>query len=275
MDEKQPKGKRVKESTGIGILFVIGGGVLLLRQTGFLLPSYLFSWPMILVAFGVFVGIKNGFRDFSWLIFVVIGGFFLLDNVWPAFRLKQYMWPVIVVSVGLLMIFSPRAACSRRNRRMNRGRQLQNNESKGYFDGSDTAERGTEGTQAIAATPDNDTEDYVDTLETNLDIVSIFGGVKKKVLSKNFTGGEVVCVFGGAQINLSNADFKSPIILDLVQIFGGTKLVVPANWEIRSEVATIFGGLDDKRPQPMNAMPEKVVILQGTIIFGGVEVSSF
>lgn len=113
------------------------------------------------------------------------------------------------------------------------------------------------------------------THEAYTDIVSIFSGVKKTILSKQFVGGEIVCVFGGAELNLTNADFNSPVVLDLVQIFGGTKLIVPANWEIRAEAATIFGGIEDKRRQPPNTLADKVLILKGSIIFGGVEVSSY
>jgi predicted membrane protein len=111
--------------------------------------------------------------------------------------------------------------------------------------------------------------------ENVLDIVSIFSGIKKKVFSKQFKGGEVVCIFGGAEINLTNADFTSPVTLEIVQIFGGTKLIVPSNWEIRSEATAIFGGIDDKRPQMTNVIAEKTIILQGTIMFGGVDVNSF
>ncbi len=112
-------------------------------------------------------------------------------------------------------------------------------------------------------------------LETEIDIVSIFSGVKKRVLSKQFQGGDITCVFGGAEVNLTNADFISPIVLDVTMIFGGTKLIVPANWELRSEVAAIFGGIDDKRPQPSVSVPEKTIIVKGTLMFGGVEVNSF
>jgi hypothetical protein len=113
------------------------------------------------------------------------------------------------------------------------------------------------------------------TQETTIDVVSIFAGIKKRVLSKQFAGGDIVCVFGGAEINLTNADFVSPVMLDLTMVFGGTKLIVPSNWEVRSEVAAIFGGVDDKRPQSSNAIPEKTVLLNGTLMFGGVEINSF
>ena len=84
-----------------------------------------------------------------------------------------------------------------------------------------------------------------------------------------------VIIVGGAEINLANADFTSPIEIEVVNVFGGTKLIEPSKWEIRSDVTAIFGGVDDKRHQPPNLVPEKVIILKGTLLFGGVEVTSF
>ncbi len=178
------------------------------------------------------------------------------------------MWPIIIIALGLMFIFAPKGSSTCRARRFQRRKMFRERMM---------ARRGFPANQhnPITAEPLTQETNYDDTVETDLDIVSIFGGVKKKVLSKQFRGGEIVCAFGGAQINLANADFTSPIELELVQIFGGTKLVVPANWEIRSEIAAIFGGVDDKRPQPANVAPEKTLILKGTIIFGGVEVNSF
>lgn len=275
MSDNNSKTKRFKESTWIGVLFLLVGGVWLLRQTGYPLPSWLFTWEMILILFGVFVGIKNGFRDFSWLIFIIIGGVFLTDNIWPELSFKQYMWPLIIITLGLLFIFAPKGPCRGRSEhfraRMHMRREMMRQRREMMMRGE--AAPGV--TPVNEPTTAEDIKDYNDTLETTLDIVSFFGGVKKKVLSKQFNGGEIVCVFGGAQINLANADFTSPVVLDLVQIFGGTKLVVPANWEVRSEIAAIFGGVDDKRPQPANAAPAKTLILKGTIIFGGVEVNSY
>ena len=266
MQENTTKTKRVKESTWIGILVLLVGSIWLLRQSGYPLPSWLFTWEMILILFGLFVGIKNGFRDFSWLIFIIIGGVFLTDNIWPELSFRQYMWPIIIITLGLMFILAPKGPCrGRREHFRDRMRQRKEIMMQG------TAQPLPDQNEVQAA----EVIEYDNTLETSLDIVSIFGGVKKKVLSKQFAGGDIVCVFGGAQINLANADFTSPVVLDLVQIFGGAKLVVPANWEVRSEIAAIFGGVDDKRPQPANAIPEKTLILKGTIIFGGVEVNSY
>jgi predicted membrane protein len=57
-------------------------------------------------------------------------------------------------------------------------------------------------------------------------------------------------------------------------MFGGTKLIVPSDWDVQSGVVTIFGGIEDKR-QPAQINPVKVLYLDGTCIFGGVEIKSF
>jgi hypothetical protein len=108
-----------------------------------------------------------------------------------------------------------------------------------------------------------------------LDVVSIFSNIKKIVYSKKFKGGDVVSIFGGAEVNLTQADFEGKVVIEMVQVFGGAKLIVPPHWQIRSEMVAIFGGIEDKRtPQP-NYDTEKVVILNGTTFFGGIEIRSY
>lgn len=93
-------------------------------------------------------------------------------------------------------------------------------------------------------------EGYVKTdIEDNdiLDSVNVFGGSHQRIFSKNFKGGDVIAIFGGCDINLTQADFTDTITLDVVAIFGGCKIIVPPGWEVKSEVTAIFGGMDDKR----------------------------
>jgi predicted membrane protein len=259
MEEQNMQRRRFLRNNNrwVGLLLLLIGAVLLLRQTGYPVPYWIFSWQMVLIVIGLFIGIRHRFKDFSWLVMILIGLVFLSDDIWPGIGLKQYAIPVLVIAVGLLFFLSPRRMCSGRaafRRRFNR------------FGGTQ---------QAAAEVPTVIPYEGEKSLETEIDIVSIFSGVKKRVLSKQFRGGDVTCVFGGAELNLTNADFISPVVLDVTMIFGGTKLIVPANWELRSEVAAIFGGIDDKRSQPTSSVPEKTIILKGTLMFGGIEVNSF
>ena len=111
-------------------------------------------------------------------------------------------------------------------------------------------------------------EDYLDT-------TAFFGGVHKKIVSKNFRGGDIVTIMGGTELDLSQADFTGMVRLDVVQIMGATKIIVPAHWEVRTDVTAIFAGFEDKRQQPTVNNPEKVLFIDGTSLMGGIELRNF
>ncbi|MCO4293768.1 cell wall-active antibiotics response protein [Solitalea sp. MAHUQ-68] len=118
------------------------------------------------------------------------------------------------------------------------------------------------------------TEDVSD--EDVLNITNAFGGTKRTVLSKNFKGGRIQSVFGGADINLSQADFEGVVTIEIDNVFGGTKMIIPANWEVKIETTSIFGGVDDKRPIMAGGdTPTKKLILKGSNIFGGIDIKSY
>lgn len=251
---EQTQQRRNRKSSGnlwAGLLLLIIGGALLARQFGMEFPRWIYSWPTILILVGLFIGAKNNFRDYSWLIMVTVGGVFLLDRIYPELPIRSFAWPVIIIGVGLIMIFAPRKC--RRPRR----EELMN---------------------VITPPPPREGEIIpftAQTQEERLDVVAVFGGIKKRILSKNFKGGEIVAVFGGAEVNLIQSDFSQIIEIEVIAIFGGVKLSVPSNWEIRSETVAILGGIDDKRGQPITAVPEKILVLKGTTLFGGIEINSY
>ena len=111
-------------------------------------------------------------------------------------------------------------------------------------------------------------EDFIDT-------TAFFGGVHKKIVSKSFKGGDIVTIMGGTEIDLSQADFTGMARLDVVQIMGATKIIVPAHWEVRTDVTAIFAGFEDKRQQPTVNNPEKVLLIDGTSLMGGIELRNF
>lgn len=230
-----------------GLLLLVIGVVLMTRQVErHLIPDWLFTWPMILIIVGLFVGIQTRFRDFAWLILLGIGTFFLADDVFPNSDAGRFVIPTVVCLAGLLLVLSP-------------GRKKQR-------DGINYP------TPTYEAEPADNAARFAG---DSLDATAIFGNVKKVIYSKNFRGGEVVAIFGGAEINLIQADMQGPIVLEVVQIFGGTKLIVPPHWEVRSEAVAIFGGIEDKRPPQTITSPDKVIILQGTALFAGIEIKSF
>ncbi|HSH64898.1 MAG TPA: LiaF domain-containing protein, partial [Bacteroidia bacterium] len=123
------------------------------------------------------------------------------------------------------------------------------------------------------------TESFTDTSTDDIiDGVTFMGGIKKKIISKNFKGGDITVIFGGVELNFAQADMTDKATLDVTQIFGGTKIIVPANWEIKSELVSVFGSIEDKRMMQPSAIGNencKTLILKGTTFFGGIEIKSF
>ncbi len=235
-----------------GLLLLVVGGVLLLRQTDYPLPAWLFKWPMVVITAGLFIGAANRFRDLGWLFIVGVGAFFLTGYIWPEVDLGNFILPAIIIVVGLIMIFRPRVTKGNWNK----------GDLKPFIQVTTNANQGSEKNTAAA------------NKEDKLDVAAVFGSVKKTLFSKNFKGGEIVSVFGGVEIDLSQADFQDKIVIESVQIFGGATLIVPSTWQIRSEAVAIFGGIEDKRKH-VSENPEKVVILEGFAMFGGIEIKSY
>jgi predicted membrane protein len=232
--------------TGIFILLIGLAALMKASLTDF--PDWLFSWKVLLIALGVFIGLRHNFRDVTWLILVLIGGVFLLNDVFPELSFRRYMWPLALILVGIFIIVRPR-----------RGRRW-TNWANVTSTGSDSS--------TIDDT-NYSSEDYVEG-------TSIFGGTKKNVISKNFKGADLVNIFGGSELDLMQADFTGTAIIELTTIFGGTKLLAPSNWNVRSEAVTIFGGLDDKRKMPVvQETSDKTLLIRGTVLFGGIEIKSY
>lgn len=255
--EHQHKGRR-----WVGLFLLVVGGLLLARASGVVFPSWFFTWPMILIAIGIFSGIRHGFRGLGWLIPIIVGSVFLVDEFTPDRSIKPYIWPIAIIVVGLAFILRPK-----KKRWMHDDTAISADPVT-----TDPKQFGKESNPEHFTAPgqcrvSNDSSDTIDA-------TAIFGGVKKNVLSKNFKGGDITTFMGGAEINLSQADCNGRIMLDCFNMFGGTKLIVPPDWDVQSELVTIFGGIEDKRP-PTQANPNKVLLLDGTCIFGGVEIKSF
>ena len=181
---------------------------------------------------------------------MLVGGVFLFDHLNPDISMRRYIWPLALIVVGLFFIVRPR----RRNWRDH---------------GSEKKNTGTQENNPLLNEETRSDEDFVDS-------TSIFGGAKKNIFSKNFKGGDLVNIFGGTDLDLTQADFTGTAVIELTTIFGGTKLIIPSNWSIKSDAVIIFGGIEDKRKmQTITENPEKTLVLKGTVIFGGIEIKSY
>ncbi|HEV2833556.1 MAG TPA: DUF5668 domain-containing protein [Hanamia sp.] len=239
-----------------GLILLAAGLLLLAYKMGAPIPGWLFTWPVLLILIGFISGFKSKFHNPGAFIMILIGGIFLIDQSMPGIDFHNYIIPIILIAIGLVFILRPKRGCNfRQSRRWNNINQ--------------TGETSANFLDENKISGANENAEYVN-------INAVFSGVKKKILSKNFKGGEITSFMGGTEINFLQADIQHPVVLEVNNIFGGTKIVLPSNWDIKNEVTALFGGIEDKRIIN-NIMPDanKTVLLKGACVFGGIEVSNY
>ncbi|OAQ41643.1 hypothetical protein A5893_00595 [Pedobacter psychrophilus] len=259
-----PNGKKV-----IGAAILLVGVALLVKQFNLIqFPSWLFSWPMILIVIGLASGVKHNFKKPGSFIMILIGGVFLLEKMNSDWNVGNVTWPIILIGIGIWFIFGK--GYKRKDYANGRNKWREN------FDLTyDSAAQNYD-----SQTPKNEepvaNETHRTTGDEFLDSVSVFGGNKKNVLSKDFKGGDIVTIMGGCEINFLHADIIGTVVLDVTQIMGGTKIVIPPTWDVVTEMTAIFGGIDDKRSL-VQVLPDrsKILLIKGTSIFAGIEIRNF
>lgn len=282
MNDFKPKNNDGNIAFGFIILGI--GIILLLRKAGIFIPDWVTTWPMILIVIGIFAVIKHEFKSFFGFVMLFLGAYFLLKNEFNFdFGLGQYIWPLGLIALGIYLILQKQ----RENKVLDSVRrdwENKRNTTAGYsktyveeakiVEGEANTSSFTQGTQS--ATGSGFTRTTGTAFSDRLNIDAIFSGVNRKLMTKNFEGGKITAAFGGIDLDLTSADFNGVITIQVDIIFGGVKMIVPPHWDIRTEVSNIAAGIEDKRYFREGGVdPNKVIVLKGTILFGGLEIKSF
>ncbi len=231
-------------------LMLIASGVLLLGfNTGLIDHAYkhiIFSWPMLLIAIGILNLFKEN-HNFSGIILMLIGGFFLLPRLFflpDNFELD--FWPGLLVLIGVLIIA----------RRTIFHKYIKEHHHHHHFENTSELK--------------NDAGFIV--------LNNIFGGGKHKVPPTEFKGGKISNIFGGCELDLTQATLAAGTnILEVDCIFGGISIIVPTDWKVTIQVTSILGGFNDKRTIVRNAgiQSDRELIIKGSAIFGGGDIKSY
>ncbi len=221
-----------------GVIILCIGLFIFLKKMGLELPNWLFSWPMILIAIGCIMGVKGKFQGIAWFIVTMVGCIFLVGDIVPFdWNLRRFIWPSILILIGIYII----------------GRSTsKKSQYEKIFSADDSA----------------NSDDFIQA-------TTIFSGTNKVILSKNFKGGNVTTVFGGTELNFSQADIEGEVFLEITTLFAGVEIIVPSSWDVRVDVNTVFGGIEDKRIVPPAIPSNKTLILKGSCTFGGVDLKSY
>ncbi|UGQ09403.1 DUF1707 domain-containing protein [Yinghuangia sp. ASG 101] len=103
-------------------------------------------------------------------------------------------------------------------------------------------------------------------------VVAVFGGAERKGPGRIGRKLRAAAVFGGIEIDLSEATFDEPVlIVNVVSVFGGVEVRVPEGVTVRGHGAGVFGGFSVH--QHVADDPDApVVVVRGAAVFGGVDV---
>jgi hypothetical protein len=102
-------------------------------------------------------------------------------------------------------------------------------------------------------------------------LVAIFSGATRKGRWRVPQKINAVAVFGGMEIDLTEAVFEHRhVVINATAVFGGIDIRVPENITLQQKGAGVFGGFD-VRTYEADDPGAPVVLVQGAAVFGGVE----
>jgi len=105
----------------------------------------------------------------------------------------------------------------------------------------------------------------------------VFSGTKRKLDTPNFEGGEIVCIFGGVELNLRKCGMTGgQAVIDVAITFGGVEIKIPEGWRVVNQCMAVFGACEDKTlaPRPESGVQAPVLVITGHALFGAVNVEN-
>ena len=104
---ENPNIQQHKGRTTVGAIILIIGTLLLIDQFNLaFIPDWIFSWPMILIAVGVYSGVKHHFKKPFATIMIILGMAFLFTENFD--NADRVVWPIAIIAAGTWMILKQR-----------------------------------------------------------------------------------------------------------------------------------------------------------------------
>jgi hypothetical protein len=110
------------------------------------------------------------------------------------------------------------------------------------------------------------------TTDDQVNTFNLFSGSEMASNSTNFRGGRIGAIFGGAELDLSNATLSPDAGLDIFAAFGGVEITVPHGWRVDINGFPLFGGFENKTAKERLAEDAPRLRIDATVLFGGLEV---
>jgi hypothetical protein len=101
---------------------------------------------------------------------------------------------------------------------------------------------------------------------------NVFSGSEIASHSKQFQGGSISALFGGAEVDLRDTLPAPGAELDVFAAFGGVEVTVPQGWNVVTRGLPLFGGIDNVTAKEAVAAEAPTLAVNATVLFGGLEI---
>jgi predicted membrane protein len=109
--------------------------------------------------------------------------------------------------------------------------------------------------------------------QNQISYLAVMGGAKDAVKSKDFQGGSIMAIMGGAEIDLVGANISGKeASLEIISVMGGVDLKLPLDWEVKITGVPILGGWDNATTNQVSVPKTKILNIAITSIMGGVSI---
>lgn len=221
-------------------LSVIGLGTLALLDNLHLfgVPLLRTYWPLVFVAWGLspLLWPRHPGSRVLGVLLILVGALMTAHNLGHADLSLRAWWPVFLILAGAAIVL------------------------RGLFPRS----RGWGRMRFETSTLEHADEINVDTM---------FSGIKLRNDSRSFKGGFVDVRFGGLELDLREAVMADPeVAIQIHGTFSGIELRVPRDWLVVVQLSATMGAVDDKSTPPV--APSHRLVLRGETLFGAVEIKN-
>ena len=262
MEEKQifPRATGFSGKILIALLFILSGILLFARNMGWITSEVfdlIVSWHSLLILLGIYAMIRRHF--IGGIILFLAGVYFLIGGLsWLPENSQAMVWPLALIIAGVLFIFKPG-----RNKRAQWARQHTMEHRRQWM----KMHQGRPGMNFESELQQSESVDGF------LRSENVWGAARHVVLDELFKGAMIRTSFGGTTIDLRHTHIApGETYIDLDCSWGGVEIYVPSDWTVVFKCNAFFGGCDDKRWQNGNVNKENILVIRGTLSFGGLEV---
>ncbi|HUI81528.1 MAG TPA: DUF5668 domain-containing protein [Bryobacteraceae bacterium] len=239
----------------VSLLLVAAGVLLLLDHMGIVEAAYLFRfWPTGVILLGAVIAAQPDPSSRIWGGTIALGGVILLLRSLGYVNVEFWsiFWPLAMIGGGINLLWAVITGQPIRSMTGHRFRVHR----RGHLRGTPFFQPGYWEKASV------------------MNEAAVFGGGDRSHVGE-FEGGRLSAVFGGYQVDLTQAEITGDsAYLHIAVVFGGAEIHIPHNWDLVMRGVPIFGGYSDRTRHPQRGPGTKTLFIVGAAIFGGVEVKN-